>query len=477
MAENKDNVSVESKPTHEHQPAQEATRHVDVCVIGAGLTGLTTAFLLKRKGKEVVVIEKQPRIGGQIHTQQVGNYIMESGPNTGSVSFPEVAELFEALSKGCSMETACESSKRRWIWKGGRFHDLPAGLIGGLRTPLFTWYDKFRILGEPFRAKGTNPDETVGALAARRLGKSYLDYAVDPFVSGVYAGNPMTLVTRFALPKLYLLEQEHGSFIRGAIAKAKAPKTERDRRATKKVFSARGGLSHLVNALGGAIGATHLITGADGVEINPTEGGYVVKYTTDLGQAHTVYCHQVVTTCGAYALPALLPFVPQSLMSKISNLFYAPIVQVGVGIKDTQGVSLKAFGGLVPSCEKQQVLGILFPSSCFENRAPLGGATLSFFLGGVRHPDFLSKTDEELTVIVEEALHRMLKLPASVQPDAIRIFRHERAIPQYVASSGERYAAIEQIQQQYPGLILAGNIRDGIGMAHRIRQAFEVARQ
>ena len=155
MAENKDNVSVESNPTHEHQPAQEATRHVDVCVIGAGLTGLTTAFLLKRKGKEVVVIEKQPRIGGQIHTQQVGDYIMESGPNTGSVSFPEVAELFEALSQGCSMETACESSKRRWIWKGGRFHDLPAGPIGGLRTPLFTWYDKFRILGEPFRAKGT----------------------------------------------------------------------------------------------------------------------------------------------------------------------------------------------------------------------------------------------------------------------------------------------------------------------------------
>ena len=104
-----------------------------------------------------------------------------------------------------------------------------------------------------------------------------------------------------------------------------------------------------------------------------------MKYTTGLGQAQTVYCHEVVTTCGAYALPALLPFIQQSLMSKISNLFYAPIVQVGVGIKDTQGVSLNAFGGLVPSCEKQQVLGILFPSSCFENRAPVSYTHLDVY--------------------------------------------------------------------------------------------------
>ena len=101
-------------------------------------------------------------------------------------------------------------------------------------NPLFRWRDKFGILLEPFRTKGTNPDETVGALTIRRLGRSYLDYAVDPFLSGVYAGDPMRLVTRYAMPKLYNLEQNYGSFIRGAFAKAKQPKSDRDKLANQE---------------------------------------------------------------------------------------------------------------------------------------------------------------------------------------------------------------------------------------------------
>ena len=121
--------------------------------------------------------------------------------------------------------------------------------MSAITTPLFRLSDKFRILGEPWRKRGTDPDEPVGALAQRRLGKSFYEYAVDPFVSGVYAGDPMKLTTRYALPKLYNLEANYGSFIRGAMAKAKEPKTDRDRLATKKVFSAVGGLSQMVDAM------------------------------------------------------------------------------------------------------------------------------------------------------------------------------------------------------------------------------------
>lgn len=454
----------------------ETPEPVDVCVIGAGITGLTTAFHLIKKGRSVRVVEKANRIGGQIHTHRVGDFVVESGPNTGAISYPEIVELFNALDGDCQLETARASSKRRLIWKGDRFRELPSGLIGGLRTPLFTWYDKFRILGEPFRAKGTNPDESVGELAARRLGRSYLDYAVDPFVSGVYAGNPMTLVTRYALPKLYNLEQTYGGFIRGAMAKAREPKSDRDRLATKQVFSAKGGLEHLVQALGAAIGPEHITTGANGVQVFPDANGYEVRYITADGMEHRIACRKVVTTCGAYALPALLPFVDERLMKDVSNLFYAPIVQVGVGIRNTGGRQYQAFGGLVPSCERQQVLGILFPSACFEGRAPEHGAVFSFFLGGVRHQEFISKTDDELTDIVDDALHRMLQLPKHIQPDVLRIFRHHRAIPQYEVTSGARFAAIDKVEQRYPGLVLAGNLKGGIGMADRIRQAVAVAK-
>ena len=441
----------------------------EIVVIGAGLTGLSTAFHLHRQGRDVVILEKADRVGGQIHTYHENGFTFESGPNTGVVSFPEVAELFQMLEGSCQLEIARESSKRRLIWKGTRFHELPCSPVSAITTPLFRLCDKFRILGEPWRKKGTDPDEPVGALAARRLGKSFYEYAVDPFVSGVYAGDPMKLTTRYALPKLYNLEANYGSFIRGAIAKAKEPKTDRDRLATKKVFSAVGGLQRLVEALSKDL---RIITGANNLKVMPTADG---QWSCTYNGTEEIVCRKVVTTVGAYALPALLPFIPEAQMQKMSNLFYAPIIQVILGVKNARGLDFPAFGGLVPSKEQKRVLGILFPSSCFEQRCPDGGALYSYFIGGARHTDYLQKSDDEIREITLEAFHSMLKYPADMQPDLLRIFRHEHAIPQYWSDRGERFATIEALQQQYPGLILAGNMRDGIGMGNRIHQGATIA--
>ena len=441
----------------------------DTVIIGAGLTGLSTAFNLKNAGRDVLVLEKQNRIGGQIRTYTENGFTFESGPNTGVVSFPEVAELFQQLEGSCQLETACESSKRRLIWKGNRFHALPAGPLSAITTPLFTLSDKFRILGEPWRKKGDDPDESVGSLAQRRLGRSFYEYAVDPFISGVYAGDPMKLCTRYALPKLYNLEANYGSFIRGAIAKGKEPKSSRDRLATKKVFSAVGGLQHLVEALAKGV---NIITGASDVRVMPDkEHRWRVTYD---GGSKVVYCRHVITTVGAYALPEVLPFVDQALMHPISSLYYAPVIQVCVGVRDAGSHRMPAFAGLVPSCEQQKVLGILFPSECFVQRAPEGGALYSYFMGGARHTDYMQKSDEEIRQMVLDSFHTMLKYPADVEPDLIRIFRHERAIPQYRSDSGLRLQAVSSIQQQYPGLIIAGNLRDGIGMGNRIYQAANI---
>ncbi|MDL2221608.1 protoporphyrinogen oxidase [Parabacteroides sp. OttesenSCG-928-N08] len=445
-------------------------KQIDTLIVGAGITGLTLAFHLKRKGTRVHILEQSDRTGGQIRSFREEGFLFESGPNTGVVSYPEVAELFEMLAPDCQLETAREESKQRLIWKKNRFHQLPSGLWSGITTPLFSFSDKLRILGEPFRAKGMNPEESVGELARRRLGRSFLDYAVDPFISGVYAGDPMQLVTRHALPKLYNLEQEHGSFIRGSIAKMKQPKSDRDRLATKKVFSARGGLEQLIHALTKRVGEEQITLSAQSIEILPMEKGWQISYRLH-GELYTIHARQVVTTTAAYSLPTLLPFIAREQMMKIANLAYAPVIQVSVGIKEVGDNSYNAFGGLIPSVERQRVLGILFPSACFRERAPESGALFSFFIGGVKQPEWLSRSDEEIEAMVKESLHTLLKFPATQSPDLLRIFRHARAIPQYDAGSGDRFAAIHQIEQSFPGLYLAGNIRNGIGMADRIRQA------
>ena len=451
----------------------------DVLVVGAGLTGLTVAYWLTRQGHRVHVVERQSRVGGQIQTHRQGGYVFESGPTTGSVSTPEVAELMADLAETsagrCLLETAPDAAKRRLIWKHGRFHALPSGPWGGLTTPLFSFSDKLRILTEPWRKKGMNPDETIAELTCRRLGHSFLDYAVDPFVSGVYAGNPHQLVTRHALPKLYRLEQEHGSFIRGAMAKARQPKEPRERLATQKVFSAKGGLETIPQSEAEYIGYEHISLGADSVTLMPEDGMWRTTFHMPDGMCREVLSRYVVTTSGAYTLPDLLPFIETTRLEPITRLVYAPIMEVAVGLSNRHQGDYLAFGGLVPTCERRDVLGVLFPSTCFSHRAPDGSVLFSVFIGGIKHPEMLRKSDGEIVSLVKDTLRTMLGVPADVEPDLIRIFRHEHAIPQYGADSDERLSAVERLESEYPGLILAGNLRDGIGMGHRMTQAMQIA--
>ena len=153
---------------------------------------------------------------------------------------------------------------------------------------------------------------------------------------------------------------------------------------------------------------------------------------------------------------------------------YAKVTQVSLGFKQWKGVPIKSFGGLVPSAEKRNVLGILFLSSFLKNRAPKGGALLSVFLGGVRKPELYDMNDEAILKIVEHEVKDMMQLD-TFEPDVCRIFRYEHAIPQYSFESEQKLAAIADLENEYPGLTLAGNIRDGIGMADRIRQGRTLA--
>jgi len=445
-----------------------------VVIIGAGLTGLTMGFYLKKAGINVLIIDKSAKTGGVIQTIRENGFVYETGPNTGVVSNPEIAELFEDLNGKCELEVADPSAKRRLIWKNQAWHALPSGLWSAITTPLFTWGDKFRILGEPWRAKGTDPDEKLSDLVKRRLGKSFLDYAIDPFISGIYAGNPNELVPRYALPKLWKLEQEYGSFIGGSIKKAKLPKTERDKKASKEVFSAKGGLQHLIDALTEAIGPDSFLLSADTI-IKPAGIGFQLQVTTPENMIKFETKH-VVTTCGGYDLVNLLPFLNQDEITPFITLKYAAVTQVLLGFEKWKGISLKAFGGLVPGKENKNILGVLFTSSFFEGRAPQGGALLSVFMGGTKRPDIAKMDNYEIEAILNKELPRMMS-NRSFSPDMIRIHRYPKAIPQYTESSGKRFEMIEQLQQKYPGLILAGNIRDGIGMADRVKQGRSIAEE
>ena len=449
----------------------------DVIIIGAGLTGLSAGVELTKRGLSVVILEKSNRTGGQIETFRENGFLFESGPNTGSGASQEVMELYRTLSPRCEIEFAAKEAESRWIWKKGQFHPLPNGLVSGITTPLFTFSDKLRMLGEPFRAPGTHPDETIAAMTTRRLGKSFLDYAVDPFLSGIYAGDPHTLITRHALPKLYHLEQDYGSFIGGSIKKARDAKEQPKTEARKGVFSTKGGMENLPKAMAAFIGERNILSSVHTTTVRPdTETGLWKIHGVQNGVPLEISSKHLITTVGSYQLPDLLPFIAAPEMERITNLRYAPVVQVAVGVKEKGTLQFKAFGGLIPSREQEDFLGVLFPSSCFSGRSPAEGMLFSFFMGGMRNMALTQLSDREIEEKTVQSFHRLLKFPKGKEPDMIRIFRHKHAIPQYELSSGERFETVSALERKYTGLHIAGNLRDGIGMAHRITQGTNLGR-
>ncbi len=452
---------------------------IDIAVIGAGLTGLTTAHYLKKAGKSFHVIERKNVVGGDIQTAHENGFTFEQGPSTGVMSNETVAELFTDLKGLCEIERPTDAVNKRYVLYKGQWQALPAGLSGGVTTPLFTWADKIRLLGEPFRKPGSNPNETLAQLVLRRMGKSFLDYAIDPFIIGVYAGDPNYLVPRFALPKLYNLEQSYGSFIGGSIKlgreRAKSQlKTDKKKKEKNRIFSVKGGLSNFMQALYKSAGTEHFSLGISNLTITPENGLYKINGTNADGSTFSLKAKKIITTIGAHELNKLLPFVAPAEMQVITNLLYARVVQVGVGFKSWDGFKLDAFGGLISHKEKRQALGVLFPSAFLAGRAPEGGALLSVFMGGVRNDSLVGKSDEEIRSLVEQEVSSLMKLK-EFKPDLLRIFRYRHAIPQYGADCEARFATLDKIQVEFPGLFIGGNLRNGIGMADRIKQGKDLA--
>jgi oxygen-dependent protoporphyrinogen oxidase len=448
-------------------------RNNTIVIAGAGLTGLSTAYFLRRAGRQVVVLEKGTRPGGVIRSETDQGFLYEAGPNTGVLGSAEAVQLFAELSGSCELLAARKEASKRYILKNSVWRALPSGLLSGITTPLFSISDKLRILGEPFRSRGADPDESVASMVRRRLGKSYLDYAVDPFISGIYAGDPETLITRYALPKLWVLEQNYGSFIRGALAKAREPKSMLEKKVSREVFSFRGGMEKIIEALVDFIGRENIITEATQVSAVRRGRTYEISYTGPAANKATLISEALILTTGAADIQSILSYIPEKLLQPVSRLRYAPVVQVAAGFRSWNGMKLDGFGGLIPGSEKRDILGVLFPSSIFEGRAPEGGALLSIFLGGIRKPCILDLEDSRITDLVIRETEKLFQQNGA--PDMLKIMRYSKAIPQYEADSGDRLKAISAIEKENEGLVIAGNVRDGIGISDRIKQAATIA--
>jgi len=449
------------------------TKTTETLILGAGLTGLTTAFNLKDNNKSFIVLEQNDTVGGVIKTHNKKGFTYESGPNSGMVGNVEVVKLFEKLEDKIEIEKANPAVKKRYILKNKNWEALPSGFISAITTPLFSLKDKFRILGEPFRKKGSNPNETLAGLVERRMGKSFLNYAIDPFILGVYAGDPNKLVPKYALPKLYDLEHDYGSFIGGTFKKSKEKKSDLEKKVTKDIFMIKGGLSVLVDALYSYSGKESYTLNTKIISVKKIDAGFETIYFAE-GKEQTIISEKLITTFGGDSLKSVLSGLNSSNLQNINNVEYAPVVQVALGFDKWEGMDLDAFGGLIPFVENRKILGAIFISALNSSRAPKEGGLFSVFLGGVRNPELIKKSDDEIYEIVKSEFIDLMKLD-NFNPDLFEIFRYQKAIPQYYANTEQRLNDFATLESNYPGLLIGGNTNDGIGMADRIQQGTMLA--
>jgi protoporphyrinogen/coproporphyrinogen III oxidase len=430
-----------------------------IAILGAGISGLSAAWNLERAGIQIGLFEVSGRAGGTIESIRRDGWMHEGGPNSVLEGPAEVAYLIKALGLEPRRLYAADAARSRYVVRRGRLEAMPTSAGAFLRSRLFSVWAKLRIASEFFRPPGRRTEnESVAEFTLRRLGREFLDYAVDPFVAGVYAGDPTRLSVRHAFPKLLALERDHGSLLRGAIRRHNASGGPSGR-----LFSFPGGLEELPRALAESLGGS-LRLQARILSVRRQDEEWMIAYERG-GETREERFSAVICTLPGDALARLRfeGFENTVGLSVMGEIEHPPVASVFTGFRrEDVSHALDGFGVLVPRAEGRSILGTLFSSTLFPGRAPAGHVALTTFVGGARQPAFGCLDDEALVGLVRTELAILLGVRAA--PVFASVRRHARAIPQYTLDYDRYQAACAKVEASAPGLYIGGNCRDGVSL-------------
>jgi protoporphyrinogen/coproporphyrinogen III oxidase len=466
-----------------------------VAVIGGGIAGLTAAFRLKQMGHPVVLYEAASRVGGVIETVREDGFLAELGPNSMMDTAPELTELMRALKLDTGEKIAASSvASKRFIVKNRRAVETPSSFRTFLTSPLLSFSAKLRLCCEPFVPRRTEEsEESLAEFVRRRLGREALDYGVNPFVGGVYAGDPEKLSVKYAFPRLHALEANYGSLVRGGIRTMRARRKSSPpsaagtsphpgpagkpggarRSGGPRILSFRSGLQALPEAFHKELwGEIVVNTRVTSIERNAS--GW--KISSRSGDTENTFTYEsVLIAVPAHRIPDLgLKGELFSRASALAGIDYPPVAVLALGFRRADiAHPLDGFGVLVPQVEGLNILGTLFSSTLFPDRAPDGHALLTTFLGGARDRSLPLMSPETLVDVVTSDLADLLGVKGKPVWMKHRLYR--KAIPQYDLGYGKHLEIATEIEAASPGLYFAGTWRDGIAMPEAVLSGWKAA--
>lgn len=423
-----------------------------VAIVGGGISGLATAFYVGRDRPdwEISVYEAASRWGGTMQTADRDGFLFECGPNGFLSNRCETLELIRDAGAEDLLQRSSDAARRRFIY-ADRLHPLPESPVAFLGTRLLSWRGKLRVLGELFvPARRDNEDESLQQFGERRVGKEFTDVFLNAMSAGIFASTPPLLSVAAAFPKVVALERDHGGLFRGMIARRK-----KEAGPGGVLMSFHGGVSRFIEHLAGRISG-ELRT--DCPVHSVTREGERYRLDSDAG---TQEFDQVVLATPAYVTRRLVADLDPRLAELVGEIDYAPISIVGFGYRNLAH-PLDGFGLLTTSGAGQEILGVLWDSVIFPDRAPAGAKSLRVMIGGLRQPELALCDDSDLVEIAQRGVAETMGV--TDDPDVTFVQRWERGIPSYAVGHLERITRMDDRLAAHPGLHLNGNAYRGVGI-------------
>ena len=443
---------------------------INIAVLGAGISGLATAFWLNKQGFEITVLESKKEPGGSMVTRRENGFLIDYGPNSGLETTPLIGQIVEHVGLKGEMIYALKKANKRYILKHNQLHALPTHPVAFFKTKLFSPKAKWRLLAEPFSKKSHEGYyQSISEFVKRRLGQEFLDYAVNPFVAGIFAGNPDNLSVKSALPKLYRLEELYGGLFKGFVLGARERKKRAEQsKQSARMFSFEKGMQSFPEAIAAKLGGK-VRYNCKVERVVKSGSKFKVLYNYN-DRSEEIIANIVLSTVPAYHAASIFDDWDGKLVDHLNNIYYPPVKVLYLGFrKEAVGQVLDGFGFLIPEKENKTFLGAIWSSAIFPYRATDDMTAFTLFVGGARSPELVdNENDKHINSVIKEFKEIM---NIDEEPVFIKEKIWPKAIPQYRLGYIEHERYFEKFESNNPGIFLGGNYRGGISVGDCVKNS------
>lgn len=450
-----------------------------VVIVGGGISGLATAYYLKRELGErvrVTLVEAAPRLGGKISTQQLAGHLVDTGPDALMVRAPGLTALLADL--GLTGEVVAPAVQGSYLWSRGRLRRLPPGTLFGVPDRLLALL-RARLLSPAGLARAAldlvlprrparSPDPSVADVVLPRLGSQVYERLVEPLLGGVYAGPADRLSARSTVPDIAALARDHRSLYLGLRRLRKQPPAAAGGPA---LVTFTTGLARLVRALAAGLSSDDLRLGVPADVLARDGTGYQVG----LADGHSIAAEAVVLATPAFVTTRLLRSVAPGAAAALSEVPYADVATLTLAYpRSAIPGRLDATGFLVPPREGRLLVGCSWSGVKWPHLADDAVVLVRCMVGRYGDRRWVDMDDDTLLHDVHEELVEAMGLTAP--PVAHHVQRWPQALPQYLVGHQARLDTVEAALRGLPGVHLTGAAYRGVGLASCVADAERTAR-